>query len=480
MKYFLILLLLPVKLFAQDISGVWTGYLYNDTTKQTIHYELSVSELKGKPTGYSHTTFVIDSIENMGVKSVDIKGKDGHFYLVDNKLIYDNYSEPPAKGVKQFSFLSLSEKDNAQILSGLWRTNATKEFRPLTGSIYLEKRKIPEETLIVNKLAQLNLLDRLSFITSSEASRIFALNNKPVLPAKVPSLIAKVSEPKNAAITARAEIKPVPQQSKPIEQEKTVAIIDKKIEKPAIATSAIPVAAKPFVPVVEKKQPIQATVVQEAKPVIKAPLPPPPKVVVTEQKKIEKPVVVQQTKTIVVPQPQKEEKKIEKPLIVQQTKQEEKKTEVKESPVRAEEKNNIVAAKTPSVVEKAPTGPPAAKEIDKRFIETIRTVEIQRDSLVFSLYDNGAVDGDTVSVLLNGQVIMPRVGLLERATNKTIYLTPEMGDSISVIMYAENLGSIPPNTGLLVIREGEKIYEIRFSGDLNKNSKIILVRKKEN
>jgi hypothetical protein len=75
---------------------------------------------------------------------------------------------------------------------------------------------------------------------------------------------------------------------------------------------------------------------------------------------------------------------------------------------------------------------------------------------------------------------MPRVGLLERATNKTIYLTPEMGDTINVIMYAENLGSIPPNTGLLVIREGEKIYEIRFSGDLNKNSKIILVRKKEN
>jgi hypothetical protein len=74
---------------------------------------------------------------------------------------------------------------------------------------------------------------------------------------------------------------------------------------------------------------------------------------------------------------------------------------------------------------------------------------------------------------------MPRVGLLEQAYNKTIYLTPDMGDSISVVMYAENLGSIPPNTGLLVIREAGRIYEIRFSGDLNKNSKIILVRKKE-
>ena len=133
----------------------------------------------------------------------------------------------------------------------------------------------------------------------------------------------------------------------------------------------------------------------------------------------------------------------------------------------------------PETVFKAPLllNPPAA-EISKRKIETIRTVEISQDSVVLSLYDNGTVDGDTVSVLLNGEVIMPRVGLLAKAINKTVYLTPEMGDSISVIMYAENLGSIPPNTGLLVIREAKRIYEIRFSGDLNKNSKIILIRKK--
>ena len=95
------------------------------------------------------------------------------------------------------------------------------------------------------------------------------------------------------------------------------------------------------------------------------------------------------------------------------------------------------------------------------------------------IFDNGSIDGDTVSVLMNGKVIMPRIGLLATAISKTVYLTPEMGDSVSVVMYAENLGSIPPNTGLLVIHDGAKIYEIRFSGDLNKNSKIILVRKKK-
>jgi hypothetical protein len=167
------------------------------------------------------------------------------------------------------------------------------------------------------------------------------------------------------------------------------------------------------------------------------------------------------------------EVKKEEPLIT--IKKEEKDTVVVKE--KAKKENDLKAASRTE--KKEIPGSIAAADLSKRKIETIRTVEISQDSLVFSLYDNGTVDGDTVSVLLNGNVIMPRVGLLERAINKTIYLTPEMGDSISVIMYAENLGSIPPNTGLLVIREAKRIYEIRFSGDLNKNSKIILIRKKK-
>jgi hypothetical protein len=125
-----------------------------------------------------------------------------------------------------------------------------------------------------------------------------------------------------------------------------------------------------------------------------------------------------------------------------------------------------------------PETPPAA-QIATRKIETIRTVDISNDSLVLSLFDNGVVDGDTVTVLVNGKVVWPKVALREQSVNKTIYLTREMGDSISVVMYAENLGTIAPNTGLLVVREGGKDHEIRFSGDLKKNSAIILKRKRQ-
>jgi hypothetical protein len=118
-----------------------------------------------------------------------------------------------------------------------------------------------------------------------------------------------------------------------------------------------------------------------------------------------------------------------------------------------------------------------ATTLGDRTLETIQTVVFKSDSLKLTLYDNGEVDGDSVSILLNGKVIISKQGLSTNAVNKTIYFTPEMGDSMQLVMYAENLGTIPPNTGLLIIKDGRDRYEIRFSGDLKKNAAIILKRR---
>ena len=120
----------------------------------------------------------------------------------------------------------------------------------------------------------------------------------------------------------------------------------------------------------------------------------------------------------------------------------------------------------------------SASDLNKRSIETIQTVYFKTDSLMLTLYDNGEVDGDTVSVVVNGRVIMGKKGLSTKAITETLYLTPEMGDSLQMIMYAENLGTIAPNTGLLIIQDGKDRYEIRFSGDLTKNAAIIFKRRK--
>ena len=125
-----------------------------------------------------------------------------------------------------------------------------------------------------------------------------------------------------------------------------------------------------------------------------------------------------------------------------------------------------------------PVDPSAAVDVSKRKIENLQGLYFKSDSLQLTLYDNGEVDGDTVSIVMNGRVIMPKVGLSTNAVRKTIY-TQEAGDSIQLIMYAETLGSLPPNTGLLIVYDGTDRYEIRFSGDMNKSSAIVFRRKRE-
>jgi hypothetical protein len=122
--------------------------------------------------------------------------------------------------------------------------------------------------------------------------------------------------------------------------------------------------------------------------------------------------------------------------------------------------------------------PPPAAALTERKTEVIRSIPFSSDSLVLSLYDNGEVDGDTVSVVLNGKVIVARQGLTTKAIRITVHTTPEMGDSMQLIMYAENLGAIPPNTGLLIVQDGDQRNEIRFAGDMQKSSAVILRRKR--
>ncbi|MFN4314173.1 MAG: hypothetical protein ACK4E0_07765 [Chitinophagaceae bacterium] len=116
-----------------------------------------------------------------------------------------------------------------------------------------------------------------------------------------------------------------------------------------------------------------------------------------------------------------------------------------------------------------------AERVKERVNLPPQLVSFKSDSLQLALYDNGEVDGDTVSVLLNGQVILEKQGLKTIAIKKTIQI-PRGQDELTLVLFAENLGKYPPNTGLLVVRDGENVYQVRFSADLSQNATIIFRR----
>ncbi len=335
-KIIWLVLLLPLQSFAQDITGMWKGYL--QTSDSLLHYELAISGDGGKLGGYSLTIFMIEGVENTGVKSIKIKNKNGRISLEDEALIYNNYTTPP-KRVVLFGDLLLKTNDSVMMLDGAFSTRSLDIRFPernfYKGVIHLQKQNNAASSKLITKLGEMNLLNTLSFIPQTANQKDIAdVTGK----AKQPSVITK---PKGGQ------------------------------KEPA----SIPVAAT----------------VAQATPVI-----------------------------------------------------------------------NTVSITT---------------TIAERKTEILTTVYLRSDSISISLFDNGEIDGDTVSVFLNDKIIILKKGLTAKAITQTIYLPSFPGDSLVLMMYAENLGSIPPNTGLLILQDGDVRHEIRFAGDLQKNSAIVLRRK---
>src|SRR4030095_14743319 len=80
----------------------------------------------------------------------------------------------------------------------------------------------------------------------------------------------------------------------------------------------------------------------------------------------------------------------------------------KETAIKSPVKENETAIKSP--VKEKETVFKSSSEVVKRETEIVRTVLFRSDSLVISLYDNGEIDGDTVSLVLNGNIILAKQG----------------------------------------------------------------------
>jgi hypothetical protein len=104
-------------------------------------------------------------------------------------------------------------------------------------------------------------------------------------------------------------------------------------------------------------------------------------------------------------------------------------------------------------------------------------IEIESDSVRISFYDNGDIDGDSISVFINKIPVLTHQPLSEKALN--MYLAMDSAHAnTEITMYAENLGLYPPNTALMVITDGTKRHEVFMSSSLTQNSSVILKRRK--
>lgn len=103
-------------------------------------------------------------------------------------------------------------------------------------------------------------------------------------------------------------------------------------------------------------------------------------------------------------------------------------------------------------------------------------IEVESDSVKVDFYDNGEVDGDSISVFFNNQLLTSSQILSTKAIHFNLQLdTSREVNELS--MFADNLGSIPPNTALMIVDDGKKKHEIRLSSTFTNNGTIRIRRK---
>lgn len=138
-----------------------------------------------------------------------------------------------------------------------------------------------------------------------------------------------------------------------------------------------------------------------------------------------------------------------------------------EEPVKTE---TVILQELPVVQEQ--TG----DEFLKRTKVYTRELELENPSIRLEIYDNGEIDGDMVSLFLNNKRILPNVSLTHKAVRLTIDLDPSLAFN-ELSMFAENLGTKPPNTAALIVYDGKTRYEILLSSDLSKSATLKLKKK---
>jgi hypothetical protein len=101
----------------------------------------------------------------------------------------------------------------------------------------------------------------------------------------------------------------------------------------------------------------------------------------------------------------------------------------------------------------------------------VRSLTVNTKDVVLNIYDDGAIDNDTISVFLDNRLILSHAMLTDRPIVLNIHLD-ESDDYHELVMVADNEGEIPPNTSLMIVKAGDKEYEVRITSTMQKNAKI--------
>ncbi|MBU3743924.1 MAG: hypothetical protein FGM61_05155 [Sediminibacterium sp.] len=144
-------------------------------------------------------------------------------------------------------------------------------------------------------------------------------------------------------------------------------------------------------------------------------------------------------------------------------------------PAPIPDKKDTIAITAPVIV--SPKRNEEVTAMNARPKEFSQFLEVEHDVIRLEMYDNGQIDGDSVSLFLNNQLLLDKC-MLDIVPQKANIRIDTSLPYNELSMFAHNLGNFPPNSALLVIWDGKKRYEIFLNSDLNKTATLRIRKKK--
>lgn len=115
---------------------------------------------------------------------------------------------------------------------------------------------------------------------------------------------------------------------------------------------------------------------------------------------------------------------------------------------------------------------PAFKE------ETIPTIAVDTGNIILNFYDNGTIDGDSITVLVNRKVILSHQLLGGKPATAVTRVDLE-NRMVVLEMIADNEGTIPPNTAFMEVIAGTIHHRLFLVSTKIKNAKVRFIYDKE-
>ena len=109
--------------------------------------------------------------------------------------------------------------------------------------------------------------------------------------------------------------------------------------------------------------------------------------------------------------------------------------------------------------------------LEKRESKVFETIAIDEEEITVNLYDNAEIDGDIITVLFNGELVASQKTLSDKPI--TIKLKAIRGRDNTLTMYEENQVSVPPNTAIMRVQNGDQYYKVFLSADDKKNGSVV-------